>query len=110
MTKAEARLVGCSQKVIPADCRQVIEVTKGRFNARSLTQCFTADDGDKYFLPMPAGCIAKAPADINCDSDGSLLHSRGAAWKNPGDRLLVAWQKGEAEQRRNYSFELVSEG
>ena len=33
---------------------------------------------------MPACCYSKAPGDINCYSDGSLLHSRGEAWKIGG--------------------------
>ena len=30
LTKQEAKLIGCSLKIIPADCRQVIEATKGQ--------------------------------------------------------------------------------
>ena len=46
MTEVEAALVGCSLKTLPADCRQVIEATKGQYSAISLTQWFTADDGE----------------------------------------------------------------
>ena len=68
-SKIEARMIGCSTKVIPADCRQAIEATSGKYSARELTQCFTSDDGEKYQLPLPAACFKIAAGEINVYSE-----------------------------------------
>ena len=84
MSMKEAKLIGCSMKAIPADCRQIIEDDQGRSTAKALTQCFTRHDAERYLLPLPKRCNQKAPDYINCYSDGSLLHSKGDSWRIGG--------------------------
>ena len=75
MTTRDAKMFGCSSNTLPPDCRQVIEACGEKYNARQLTQSLTGHDGDKYQLPLPDACAEKAPDEINCYGDGSLLNT-----------------------------------
>ena len=77
MTECDDKLVGCSSKTLPPDCRQAIEAVGNNLNARQLTQTLTGGDGEKHYLPLPTVCEEKAPTDINCYGDGSLLNVKG---------------------------------
>ena len=107
-TESDAKLFGCSNNTLPPDGRQIIEAVGGKLNARQLTQCLTSNDGEKHALPLPARCSEKAPDNINCYGDGSLLHTKGGCWKiggagvwwpereeapNEAEQLYMKWEQ-----------------